>query len=130
MIVGDLSGEIEESWTGYQVAWKMARGYEGAFGRKLNAPYIWLPLCAIFVLGLLDWRRLRRLAHLDLVVIVAGFGISHYFFNRGEIGLSVPARLPGAGLPVRPNALDRLPRRRGTASLGAGDLARDRRRCS
>ena len=35
----------------------MARGYEGAFGRKLNAPYVWLPLCAIFVLGLFDWRR-------------------------------------------------------------------------
>ncbi len=94
VIVGDLSGQVEESWTGYQVAWKMARGYEGAFGRKLNAPYVWLPLCAIFVLGLLDWRRLRRLAHLDLVVIVAGFGISHYFFNRGEIGLSVPLAYP------------------------------------
>ena len=29
----------------------MARGYPGAFGRMINAPYIWLPLCAIFVLG-------------------------------------------------------------------------------
>ena len=27
----------------------MARGYPGAFGRMINAPYIWLPLCAIFV---------------------------------------------------------------------------------
>ena len=94
VIVGDLSGEIEESWTGHQIAWRMARGYEGAFGRKLNAPYIWLPLCVIFVLGLLDWRRLRRLAHLDLIVVVAGFGLSHYFFNRGEIGLSVPLAYP------------------------------------
>ena len=31
----------------------MARGYEGAFGRMVNAPYVWLPLCAIFLLGLL-----------------------------------------------------------------------------
>ena len=23
----------------------MARGYPGAFGRKLNAPYVWIPLC-------------------------------------------------------------------------------------
>jgi len=94
VIVGDLSGEIEESWTGHQIAWRMARGYEGAFGRKLNAPYVWLPLCAIFVLGLLDWRRLRRVAHLDLLVIVAGFGLSHFFFNRGVIGLSVPLAYP------------------------------------
>ena len=64
----------------------MARGYEGAFGRKVNAPYVWLPLCAIFVLLPLDWRRPLRVAHLDLLVIVAGFGVSHYFFNRGRSG--------------------------------------------
>ena len=72
----------------------MARGYPGAFGRKVNAPYVWLPLCAIFVLGLLDWRRPFRLAHLDLLVLVAGFGVSHYFFNRGNIGVSVPLAYP------------------------------------
>jgi hypothetical protein len=94
VVVDDQSGELEESWTGYQVAWRMARGYPGAFGRTLNAPYVWLPLCAIFVLGLLDWRRPFRIAHLDLLVIVAGFGLSHYFFNRGEIGVSVPLAYP------------------------------------
>jgi hypothetical protein len=94
VVVDDQSGEVEESWTGYQVAWRMARGYPGAFGRKLNAPYIWLPLCAIFVLGLLDWRRPFRIAHLDLLAIVAGFGLSHYFFNQGEIGVSVPLAYP------------------------------------
>jgi hypothetical protein len=72
----------------------MARGYPGAFGRMINAPYIWLPLCAIFVLGLLDWRRPFRLAHLDLLVVVAGFGLSQYFFNRGNIGVSVPLAYP------------------------------------
>jgi hypothetical protein len=94
VVVDDQSGEVEESWTGYQVAWRMARGYPGAFGRKLNAPYVWLPLCATFVLGLLDWRRPFRIAHLDLLLIVAGFGLSHYFFNRGEIGVSVPLAYP------------------------------------
>jgi hypothetical protein len=97
VVVDDQSGEVEESWTGHQVAWKMARGYEGAFGRKVNAPYVWLPLCAIFVLLLVDWRRPLRLAHLDLLVLVAGFGISHYFFNRGDIGLSVPLAYPALG---------------------------------
>ncbi len=94
VVLDPVTGNIVESWTGYQVAWRMARGYPGAFGRMVNAPYIWLPLCGIFVLGLLDWRRPFRLAHLDLVVIVAGFGLSHYLFNQGNIGLSVPLAYP------------------------------------
>ncbi|MDX6607474.1 MAG: hypothetical protein QOD14_2014, partial [Solirubrobacterales bacterium] len=94
VVIDPVGGNILESWTGYQVAWRMARGYPGAFGRMVNAPYIWLPLCAIFVLGLLDWRRPFRLAHFDLLVIVAGFGLSHYFFNKGNIGLSVPLAYP------------------------------------
>jgi len=83
------SGEATESWTGYQVSWKMARGYSGAFGHKLNAPYVFIPLCLVFLLGLVDWRRLWRIANLDLLVLL-GFGVSHYFFNRAEIGVSVP----------------------------------------
>jgi hypothetical protein len=93
VLVDPHSGEVTESWTGYQVLWKMARGYSGAFGHKLNAPYVFLPLCAIFLLGLVDWRRLRRVANLDLLVLL-GFGVSHYFFNRAEIGVSVPLVYP------------------------------------
>jgi hypothetical protein len=93
VLVDPQSGEVTESWTGYQVAWKMARGYSGAFGHKLNAPYVFLPLCALFLLGLVDWRRPRRLATLDLIVLL-GFGVSHYFFNRAEIGVSVPLQYP------------------------------------
>ena len=92
-IVDPESGEVVESWTGYQVAWKMARGYSGAFGHKLNAPYVFLPLCAIFLLGLFDWRRWRRVANLDLLVLL-GFGVSHFFFNRGDVGVSVPLQYP------------------------------------
>jgi hypothetical protein len=93
VLVGLNSGEVKESWTGYQVAWKMARGYSGAFGHKLNAPYVFLPLCLIFLVGLVDWRRLWRVANLDLLVLL-GFGISHFFFNRAEIGVSVPLQYP------------------------------------
>ncbi len=89
VIVDPRTGLVRESWTGYQVAWKMARGYSGAFGHKLNAPYVFLPLCAIFLLGLVDWRRWRRVANLDLIALLA-FGVSHLFFNRAEIGVSVP----------------------------------------
>jgi len=94
VVVDDESGEIEEAWTGEQISWKMARGYPGAFGRTVNAPYVWLPLCVVFLLLLFDWRRPFRVAHLDLLVLVAGFGVSHYFFNLGKIGLSVPLAYP------------------------------------
>jgi hypothetical protein len=89
VIVDPQTGRVRESWTGYQVAWKMARGYSGAFGHKLNAPYVFLPLCALFLLGLIDWRRLWRPANLDLLALL-GFGVSNFFFNRAEIGVSVP----------------------------------------
>jgi hypothetical protein len=91
--VDDRSGRIVEQWSGDQVAWRMARGYAGAFGRKLNAPYVWIPLCLFFLMPFLDFRRPLRLLHLDLLVLL-GFGVSHVFFNRGEIGLSVPLVYP------------------------------------
>ncbi len=93
VVVDPITGIVRESWTGYQVAWKMARGYPGAFGHKLDAPYVFLPLCGLFLLGLVDWRRLWRIANLDLLVLI-GFGASFIFFNRAEIGVSVPLQYP------------------------------------
>ena len=57
VVVDDVRGDILESWSGHQVAWRMARGYPGAFGRAVNSPWVWLTLCFIFVVGLFDWRR-------------------------------------------------------------------------
>ena len=91
--VDDRSGAVLEQWSGEQVAWTMARGYPGAFGRKLNAPYVWIPLCVLFLLPFVDVRRPLRLLHLDLLVLL-GFGVSHWFFNRGEIGVSAPLVYP------------------------------------
>jgi hypothetical protein len=91
--IDDRSSAVLEAWTGDQVAWSMARGYEGAFGRKLNAPYVWIPLCVLFLLPFIDLRRPFRLLHLDLLVLL-GFGVSHVFFNRGEIGVSAPLVYP------------------------------------
>jgi hypothetical protein len=93
VIVDDRLGAVTEAWTGAQVSWRMARGYEGAFGRTLNAPWVWLPLCVVFLLPFVDPRRPFRLLHLDLLVLLA-FGVSHVFFNRGEIGASVPLVYP------------------------------------
>jgi hypothetical protein len=92
----DHSGKVVEVWTGHQVAWRMARGYDGAFARKVNAPYVWLPLCLLFLLPFVDPRRPFRLLHLDLLVLLA-FGISHIWFNKGEIGVSVPLVYPVLG---------------------------------
>jgi glycosyl transferase family 87 len=92
-IVDERFGEPTEVWTGPQVAWQMARGLPGAFGRKINAPYIWIPLMALFVVPFFDWRRPFRLLHLDLLVLVS-FSLSHLFFNRGEISTSVPLAFP------------------------------------
>ena len=91
--VDDRSGAILEQWSGDQVAWSRARGYPGAFARKLNAPYVWIPLCLLFLAPFVDVRRPFRLLHLDLLVLL-GFGVSHFFFNRGEIGVSVPLAYP------------------------------------
>jgi hypothetical protein len=91
--VDDRSGAVLEQWSGHQVAWSMARGYAGAFGRKLNAPYVWIPLCLLFIAPFVDVRRPFRLLHLDLLVLLS-FGVSHVFFNRGEIGVSVPLVYP------------------------------------
>ena len=92
-MVDPKTGEVTESWTGYQVAWEMARGYSGEFAHSLNSPFIWLPLCLFFLVGLFDWRRWRRIANLDLLVLL-GFGVSHFFFNQGNIGVSVPLAYP------------------------------------
>ncbi len=91
--IDDATGAILEEWTSEQVAWTMARGYEGAFGRKLNSPWVWVPLCVMFLAPFVDPRRPFRLLHLDLLMLL-GFGVSHVFFNRGEIDTSVPLVYP------------------------------------
>ena len=91
--VRDATGEILEAWTGPQVNWTMARGREGAFGRKLNDPWVWFGFCALFLVGLFDFRRPRSIRNLDLLVLVS-FSASLWFFNRGEIFTSVPLVYP------------------------------------
>ncbi len=91
--VDDATGKVTEAWTGFQVAWTMARGYQGAFGRRVNASYVWLPMCVIFLVPFIPWRRRPTLLHLDLLVLL-GFSISLAFFNNALIGLSVPLVYP------------------------------------
>ena len=106
------SPKVLEQWTGFQVAWTMARGYPGAFGRHVNALYVWLPLCLLFVLPFLDFRRPFSLLHLDLLVLLS-FSVSLAFFNHAHIYASVPLVYPPLlYLLARMLALSRRERRR------------------
>jgi hypothetical protein len=92
--VDDTTGVVTESWTGPQVAWKMARGYDGAFGgREINSAPVWLGFCLLFLLGLGNLRRPLSLRNLDLLVLLS-FSVSLWFFNRGDIFTSVPLVYP------------------------------------
>jgi hypothetical protein len=92
--VDDATGAVTEAWTGPQVAWTMARGSSSAFGgHTINTYPVWLGFCAIFLLGLADWRRLLSLRNLDLLVLLS-FSVSLWFFNRGDIFTSVPLVYP------------------------------------
>ena len=91
--VDDASGTVTEAWTGFQVAWTMARGYPGAFGRRVNSWYVWIPLCVLFVAPFLPWRRRPSLLHLDLLVLLGVLDLAGVLQPR-QIGLSVPLAYP------------------------------------
>jgi hypothetical protein len=93
VLIDDLSGRVLEQWTGFQVAWTMARGYKGAFGRHVNALYVWLPLCVLFLVPFVNFRRPFSLLHLDLLVLLS-FSVSLAFFNNAHIYASVPLAYP------------------------------------
>jgi hypothetical protein len=93
VIIDDFSGRVLEQWTGFQVAWTMARGYPGAFGRHVNALYVWLPLCVLFIVPFFNFRRPFSLLHLDLLVLLS-FSVSLAFFNHAHIFASVPLVYP------------------------------------
>ena len=91
VIVDDRTGRPTAVWTGPQVAWRMARGIPGEFGRTANSPWIWVVLSVAFVAPFA--RPPLRLLHLDLAVLL-GFGLSYAFFTAGDIYISVPSAYP------------------------------------
>jgi hypothetical protein len=92
-IVDDDSATVVEAFRNQQVEVKLARGYEDAVAGNVNEAYIWIPLCLAFFLPFFDPRRPFRVLHLDLLMLLA-FSISQFFFNKGEIVLSVPLVYP------------------------------------
>ncbi|HKA27304.1 MAG TPA: hypothetical protein VKD88_08020 [Gaiellaceae bacterium] len=92
--VQDSTGIVTEAWTGPQVAWKMARGYKGAFGGKeINSLPIWLGFCAAFLIGLFEFRRPLSLRNLDLVALLS-FSVSLWYFNKGHVFTAMPLVYP------------------------------------
>jgi len=92
--VDDGTGAVVEKWTGPQVAWRMARGYAGAFGgEKINSYPVWLGFCALFLLGLVDWRRVLSIRNADLLALLS-FSVSLWFFNRGNVFTAMPLVYP------------------------------------
>ena len=67
----------------------MARGYSGAFGRKVNSPWVWIPLSVLFLAPFCSLRRRPGMLQLDLLALVA-FGVSVAYFNDANIDASVP----------------------------------------
>ena len=92
--VDDASGAVLEAWTGPQVAWKMGRGYKGAFGGdKINDPWIWGAFCLVFLLGLADLRRPLSVRNLDLLMLLSP-SVSLWYFNHGDVFTAVPLFYP------------------------------------
>src|SRR3954464_11152324 len=92
--VQDATGVVTEAWTGPQVAWKMARGYEGAFGGKgINSVGVWLAFCLAFLIGLADFRRPLSVRHLDLLVRVS-LTAPLWYFNKGHVFTSMYLAYP------------------------------------
>jgi len=92
-IIDGRTGEILGAWHDEQLHDPLARGYSGAIAQKVNAPYVWLPLCLLFLVPFFDPRRPFRLLHLDLLVLL-GLGVSLFFYNRAEITTSVVLTYP------------------------------------
>jgi len=92
--VQDATGVVTEAWTGPQVAWKMARGYPGAFGgREINSLGVWLAFCAAFLIGLADFRRPLSVRNLDLLALVS-FSVALWYFNKGHVFTSMSLVYP------------------------------------
>jgi hypothetical protein len=85
---------VLETWTGPQVDWRMARGIPGQFGRGVNAPWVWIGLCLLFVAPFV--RPPLRMLQLALAVLLA-FSVSYAFFGAADVGVSVPSAYPLLG---------------------------------
>ncbi len=79
----------------------MARGRKWSFGKRINDPRIFIPLMALFVVGLFDWRRPLSVRNVDVLMLAAS------------------ARRSTSSTPARSSGACRWPTRRYSGSSGA-----------
>jgi hypothetical protein len=91
--VYDTSMTLTGVRTGPQVGWQLARGEPNSYGRLANRWWIFLPLSALFLGGLIDWRRPISMRTLDLLALLS-FGISLHWFIAGNLFVSTPLIYP------------------------------------
>ena len=113
--IPDSTGVPSAVWTGPQVSWMMTRGLKDSYGRKVASLWVLVPMCLLFVGGLLEWRRLRSLRTLDVLMMIS-FVVSLVLFNKGDIFWSTPlfyppmiylaARLIAIGFGHRPRTFE------------------------
>jgi hypothetical protein len=88
VLVDDRTGKVTESWDVPYVAWTMARGYDGAFGRSITNTWLWALLLVMF---LLPFVRLRPLRGPPVpLLLLAGFSAPLAFFNNARLDWAVP----------------------------------------
>jgi hypothetical protein len=73
-------GNVIDVWTGISASTYLSRGN---FDATMRQPWVWLVFGLLFLAPFIDPRRLRRLLHLDLLVLLS-FGISYMLFERAH----------------------------------------------
>jgi Glycosyltransferase family 87 len=121
-------GNIVDVWTGLPASTYFVRGN---FDATMRQPWVWLVFGLLFLAPFIDPRRLRRMVHLDLVVLLS-FGISYLLFERVHPEAAILAvyppllyfliRMLRAGLRPR-QARGRLVPFLPTAALAVGVIA-------
>jgi hypothetical protein len=124
----DAYGRVINVWSGISASTYLARGH---FDATMRQPWVWIVFGLLFLAPFIDPRRLRRLLHLDLLVLLS-FGVSYFLFEHvhpeAAILLAYPpllyllVRMLRAGLrPRRPQG--RLVPLLPTAALAVGVIA-------
>jgi hypothetical protein len=73
-------GEVVGTYTGIAASTFMARG---KFDPILRKTWVWLTFGVLFLVPFVDPRRLRRMLHLDLAVLLS-FGVSYALLDHGH----------------------------------------------
>jgi hypothetical protein len=88
-VIGDVEvsayGKVMRVWTGVAAGSYLARG---RFAPAFDRPWVWMAFGVLFLVPFVDVRRLRRLLHLDLLVLLS-CGISYGAMEAGHADAAV-----------------------------------------